>query len=234
MNESNTPHPKNVAGPFYVEDGCCLSCDVPMIEAPGLFAYAHDGHCYVKRQPLTPDEVSAMIKTASCSETECIRYRGDDQDVLQRFAELDLRHLCDVPPPPDVKPVIRNHVTFLVVQPRQLPTAGEIALSLHDYLVSPGGAALNSKFRKWTVSSATASFEFAWFEDQYREIRIARLAHDDAGWLVWHPARGAFGERGVSNLIHGWLTSRRADFKDVRWQTEAESTGGDRFWRTPW
>ncbi len=43
------PFPKNVPGDFYVEDGCCTSCGMPTTEAPELFAYAPDGHCYVRQ-----------------------------------------------------------------------------------------------------------------------------------------------------------------------------------------
>jgi hypothetical protein len=31
------PHAANVAGAFYVEDGCCTMCEVPFAEAPELF-----------------------------------------------------------------------------------------------------------------------------------------------------------------------------------------------------
>ena len=51
------PHPANVPGPFYVEDGCCLACGVWEQEAPGLLAWLPDAdvpHCYVAntRSPL--------------------------------------------------------------------------------------------------------------------------------------------------------------------------------------
>ena len=32
-------HPLNVAGPFYVEDGCCLLCDVPRGLASDMFKF---------------------------------------------------------------------------------------------------------------------------------------------------------------------------------------------------
>ncbi|MEI6526811.1 MAG: hypothetical protein WCP62_12340, partial [Planctomycetota bacterium] len=32
-------HPLNADGDFYVEHGCCTSCDVPMQSAPSLFEY---------------------------------------------------------------------------------------------------------------------------------------------------------------------------------------------------
>ena len=37
MAQDNRPHPMNVPGPFYVLNGCCTACDVPVSEAPDLF-----------------------------------------------------------------------------------------------------------------------------------------------------------------------------------------------------
>lgn len=104
-----TPHRKNVPGDFYVEDGCCTSCDVPMVEAPELFTYDIDAsgshHCYVSRQPSDESELDCMIKTISCAEFECIHYRGRDDAILKRMADVDASHLCDVitPAPPTVQ-----------------------------------------------------------------------------------------------------------------------------------
>jgi hypothetical protein len=59
------PHSANVPGDFYVEDGCCTMCEVPFAEAPDLFGSVQDPrgytHCYVKRQPETPDELDQMV-----------------------------------------------------------------------------------------------------------------------------------------------------------------------------
>ncbi len=94
----NRSHPKNVDGPFYVEYGCCTACDLPRQEAPNHFAYDGDDHCYICRQPGNLAETTDMIGIAWAAELRCIRYRGNDADVLRRFAELDLRELCDIEP----------------------------------------------------------------------------------------------------------------------------------------
>ena len=101
------PHRKNVPGDFYVEDGCCTSCDVPMLEAPELFTYDVDAsgshHCYVSRQPADESELDDMLNTISCAEFECIHYAGRDDAILARMKQINAAHLCDaidLPPKP--------------------------------------------------------------------------------------------------------------------------------------
>lgn len=99
----HTPHPENVPGDFYVEDGCCTMCEVPFSEAPALFGVHHDPrgyfHCYVKRQPETPDELGQMVMVIRCAELRCIRYRGSDRRVQSRLIEVGEGIICDDLPP---------------------------------------------------------------------------------------------------------------------------------------
>ena len=78
---SRRVHPKNVSGDFYVEDGCCTMCGVPLNEAPDHFA-DDDQHCYVKRQPANVDEVRKMISAMHLSEFDCIRYKGRNRQII--------------------------------------------------------------------------------------------------------------------------------------------------------
>jgi hypothetical protein len=99
----NKPHPANVPGDFYVEDGCCTMCEVPFIEAPELFG-AYDRpdrymHCYVKRQPQTAHELDHMCSAIQCAELKCIRYRGTDRLLQQRLVEAGDGDICDGLPP---------------------------------------------------------------------------------------------------------------------------------------
>ena len=97
----HTPHPANVPGDFYVGDGCCTMCEVPFTEAPGLFGTIQDpkgyAHCYVKRQPESPDEIEQMISAIRCAETQCIRYRGSDQLIRLRLIQDGESAVCDDP-----------------------------------------------------------------------------------------------------------------------------------------
>src|SRR5215831_15022357 len=77
MSENSRPHPKNVPGPFYVEDGCCIACGIPEGVAPDLFTF-EASHCYVKKQPCTGAEINRMFQAIWSAEVQCIRYRGND------------------------------------------------------------------------------------------------------------------------------------------------------------
>jgi ferredoxin len=55
-------HPRNLPGPFYVDDACIThnSC---VLDAPEHFALdPATGTAYVKRQPVTPEEVARCWK----------------------------------------------------------------------------------------------------------------------------------------------------------------------------
>jgi hypothetical protein len=93
------PHPANVPGDFYVEDGCCTMCEVPFAEAPELFGTVHDPkgypHCFVKRQPATPAELDQMVSAIRCAELQCIRYRGVDRLIQLRLVGDGEGVICD-------------------------------------------------------------------------------------------------------------------------------------------
>jgi hypothetical protein len=93
------PHPANVPGDFYVEHGCCTMCEVPFVEAPGLFGVSQDPkgypHCYVQRQPSSPEELAGMLSALRCSEVQCIRYRGPDLAIQLQLVDCGEGPQCD-------------------------------------------------------------------------------------------------------------------------------------------
>jgi len=93
------PHPANVPGDFYVEDGCCTLCDVPFSEAPELFAYWPNAdmpqHCFVKRQPQSAAELDRMVMVIQCAELQCIHYRGHDRTIQMRLLQIGEGLACD-------------------------------------------------------------------------------------------------------------------------------------------
>lgn len=97
------PHPANVPGDFYVEDGCCTMCLVPFSFAPELFGECQDlkgyPHCFVKRQPETPVELTKMLDAIRCAELMCIRYRGSDRRIQLELVETNTGVVCDNLPP---------------------------------------------------------------------------------------------------------------------------------------
>ncbi|MBA3459212.1 MAG: GNAT family N-acetyltransferase [Deltaproteobacteria bacterium] len=87
------PHPEAAPGDFYVAPNCCTRCGVPPVHAPALF---RDGEaaCYVAKQPNT-DELPDMLEVMHYQEFDCVRYRGNDPEVLVQITKRGLRSLVD-------------------------------------------------------------------------------------------------------------------------------------------
>ena len=68
---------------------------MPTSEAPDLFAYASDGHCYVKRQPSTSREVYQMISAFTVQDVDCIRYKGTNRVIQIRLIGVNEGDQCD-------------------------------------------------------------------------------------------------------------------------------------------
>jgi hypothetical protein len=93
---SRTPHPLNVPGDFYVEDNCCLICDIPRTIAPDLFALeGGNEHCFVKHQPTSQAEIDRMHQAISTAELQCIRYLGKNRQIQIRLVEENNAAICD-------------------------------------------------------------------------------------------------------------------------------------------
>ena len=108
MAEVRDRHGRNSAGPFYVENGQCISCGAPESEAGGLMSHDEEGHCFFARQPTTEDETSAAIRGVWASCCGAVRYGGDDPHVLIRLAELGKSSQCDRQPPAGHSQMTRN------------------------------------------------------------------------------------------------------------------------------
>ena len=94
--EKMEPRPDNVDGLFYVEHGCCLTCDLPRTIAPSMFKYTEDQtQCYVYRQPETEEDMDKMVEVLEAQDILCIRCRSRDRGLLKRLRAEGLREICD-------------------------------------------------------------------------------------------------------------------------------------------
>ena len=91
-----TRYPKNVPGDFYVEEGCCVTCAVPMAEAPEFFEM-DDEQCYVVRQPASMQEADYLLNAIGTQEVGCIRYAGEDKSIIVRMVDNGDGDSCDSP-----------------------------------------------------------------------------------------------------------------------------------------
>jgi hypothetical protein len=92
-----------VPGPFYVQDGCCISCGVWEDVAPDLLAWLPNSevpHCYVARQPETDAEFGRMVQAMRVGEVDCIRVHGCRVDWAERLRQAGLGHHIDPPEGP--------------------------------------------------------------------------------------------------------------------------------------
>lgn len=104
MTPKYQPVSGNAPGPFYVVEGWCASCDVPLEYAPDLMDYQGSqppGHCRFRRQPQTEEELRQAIKAVACCCTLAIRYAGSDKAILDRIAAAPLPQSCDGLPESD-------------------------------------------------------------------------------------------------------------------------------------
>jgi hypothetical protein len=97
-------YPLNVAGPFYVEDGCCTACGIPEPEAPDLLGWElkkgreemqDSFHCYFKKQPESDEELEQAFRATMVAEFRCFRYDGSDPKILTRLTEMGESAQCD-------------------------------------------------------------------------------------------------------------------------------------------
>lgn len=233
------PHPKNVPGPFYVVDQCCTACGVPFSEAPGLFAYDETNHCFVKRQPSTQREFDQAFRAAWAAELQCIRYCGDDPQMLRRFAEVGEPHLCDVPPPAHVSPIVRDVVLFDAASPSAADlTALELAQTYRAHCLADQRAQADVeerfRFRVTDVAgdASLASLSVAWYEDDFHAVEFRLFATPASRWQIRHFSTDREGGRGLSNKIDDWLKGY-GHFADIRWYSSKEHANSADFRETP-
>ncbi len=103
---------ENSQGDFYVENQVCTACGAPEAEAPDLIEHSkvEYGHCYFKKQPQTPDELTMAISAMQVSCIGGLRYGGKDEEILKRLYEVGLADECDHKPKGKYKMIVRNKV----------------------------------------------------------------------------------------------------------------------------
>ena len=214
------PHPANCSGDFYVEDACCLTCGVPLHEAPEIFHWAGErgsNSCVVVKQPATPTEIDRTLAAMWSGEVNCIRYRGNDYYVGRRLVEAGLADLCDKAPPADAVPLTRSHVTFQPADKARFANIVELVENfvLHfrmRYEGRPSG--FEAEATLVVASSNHASAKIGWMNATYHTVEFTEV--EDHGWLAITLPCDARAGIGLSRVVDQWL---RGDslFKDVRW-----------------
>jgi ferredoxin len=82
MANSKNKHSKNILGAFYCtdpdDDGGegCIACNVCYSGAPEFFAEDDSGNAYVKKQPVTPDEIALCVEQMDACPVNSIGKNG--------------------------------------------------------------------------------------------------------------------------------------------------------------
>lgn len=211
------PHPANVPGDFYVEEGCCITCGVPMEEAPEIFGWAGGSdstHCVVVHQPKTAQSVDRTLNAMLSSEVDCIRYRGADREIARRIVEMGGRNQCDRAPPADATPLTRSHATFDVLDVGYLRPANDLALHFLQHALRGSDRYKGHVARRLLHSDKRARVRISWFRDAYHAVAFEKLA--DGRWHIIAKPSGADAGKGLSRMVEKWLGADER-FHNVRW-----------------
>ncbi|WP_454818816.1 hypothetical protein [Labrys neptuniae] len=223
------PHPANSAGGFYVVDQCCITCGVPLIEAPEVFAWADESpyaSCIVARQPQTSVALSGTLSAIKNAEVDCIRYRGSDPDIGRRLVEMGAGAQCDQPPPSDAKPLVRSHATFRAKPLFSAGNPAELAQNFLSHFVrsktDPPFTGAGTKTGRSTTEWATV--QVAWSRGIYHAVDFEYLGDGIFHIVTTATLEGA--GIGLSQVVESWLcTCSFVD--DIRWfSTEQWQNGG--------
>lgn len=214
MSNTVKPHPRNIHGDFYVEDGCCTACDVPFYYAPNLFKYDEtEMHCFVAKQPTDDDEMYQMIKATRASEVECIRYKGNEPRILRRLTEAGISSACDQQHlVRGVTSLLRNHVTFA---DSLASSELEIIAVFKEYILSQNAVYDRYKTTSIKTDQKGATFSFCWYKNDYYQIWGNKI--ESSGDLsIYHSPTVEPASRSISVMIDEWLKSDNR-FTNIKW-----------------
>ncbi|MFN9157816.1 MAG: hypothetical protein ACK6D5_08630, partial [Planctomyces sp.] len=78
------------------------------------------------------------------------------------------------------------------------------------------------------------SLDFAWYENHFHTVKF-HIAHNHmSDWHIECPLQHDLGDRGVSNIVSGWLTRDPSRFGNVKWYTDPDWHGSKHWQATVW
>jgi hypothetical protein len=220
-------HPENVAGPFYVEDGCCITCGVPVNAAPDIFDWAsNESSCVVKRQPVTQADLDRTMIAITSAEVDCVRYGGHDPAILLRLGQAGHAGNCDRPLA-GVQYLVRPCVRFASSRSGDCPR--DLAARLRVWLADLPWSYMRVKpSRSWSPNTAVFSWDYGMLAAWRAHYNSVRFEADPDGFRALlrhgHPGAGP----GLGRLIHEWLTDAE-HARGIRWYEIGEDWAGPGF-----
>ena len=211
-----TRYCKNVAGDFYVEEGCCITCAVPMTEAPEFFEMDEE-QCYIVKQPSSAEETAYLLDVIRTQEAGCIRYAGKDLAIIQRMFEGGDGDSCDDPIASTyVRTVVRVNFPaetshhFL----QALAAVAQTELNVNNW---PGYI-----FASIEINTDKATTMFGWYGDMVCGVEVSTIG-DKTFKLELQPISG--GGAGATRMFDTLL--RLVPGTDgIWWMTQSEWLNG--------
>ncbi len=201
-----------------------MSCTVPQSEAPDLFGQTSEPcyHCFVKKQPNTPEETERMLATIRLSELHCIRYRGMDPAIFSRISASGDLDVCDHEPPPEAELGFRTHATFRFPD-SEIPQPSILAIQFKKFLK----AREQIRKERWGTVARFLRMKFSWWppadsvvfrfgSSSWETLRFEVLASDS------HTIHAFFDDTTIVPspcLIAEWIKTL-PEIQDVRWYTQ--------------
>jgi hypothetical protein len=223
MAELRDRHARNCESPFYVEKDQCISCGAPESEAEGLIAHDAEGHCFFVRQPVTENETNAAIRGVWATCCGAVRYGGNNPQILVRFAELGMSHLCDGQPSNDDGQVVRSCASFVYPVSKGIFPKRRSLRQIIDYLADSLGKRPGLEhfaFRCWWNQ---ASFRVRWGKignECGYAVQIRVVYESDEHWLL------RISGHEISHIA--WAIQidkalqKNPEFRSIRWFSENE------------
>lgn len=192
---------------FYIEPNCCLRCGVLEAEAPEFFRMDDHG-CHVVRDPLSAAETNTMVSAMWLSEVDCVRYRGTDQQLLQRLGEAGLASLADDERAARFVYKLRDHVFF---RAPHLPTAADAAHSFRQHLSAEPRRLVRKAEHENVVT-------FAWYKHNFHSVAFVA---DDGLLAILAPNMSA-AILGLAQTVQEWLETD-LQITAIAWCTAQEA-----------
>jgi hypothetical protein len=218
MAEMRDRHSRNSEGPFYVENGQCISCGAPESETACLISHDEDGHCFFARQPLTEDETSAAIRGVWASCCGAVRYGGDDPQILIRLAELGISSQCDRQPPAGHFQIARNWARFEYSAPQRALSKRESLRRIIDEIAESMGKLPGSECFHFRCLFNEASFRLRWGKVGSGSGHTVRftVVHESADQWLLRISGNEVAHTAFAIQLDKALQAK-AEFRRVRW-----------------
>lgn len=227
MAEPLDRHPRNCAGPFYVENGQCISCGAPESEADGIMSHDAEEHCFFVRQPQTEDETNAAVRGVWASCCGAVRYGGNDPQLLTRFEELGRSSQCDHQLPHHHTQIVRNCVRFEYLSAKGLLSRRKYLRQIIDEIAACVRKDPETEcfaFRCWWNE---ASFRFRWGRVVNKggfTVRFGVTSESTGRWLL-RISGHEVAHTGFAIQLDKAMR-KNAMFRSIRWFEENELPEG--------